>query len=150
MATSTRKKAAETSEPKPLFADVEEVKAFAESLPDKFLECREMNHIWKAWTGQYVAEGILRVLRCQRCKAERHQEISLSGTMLRSWYKHPEGYLHEGMGRIAGDGRDALRVESLARFMSKVAAKAPEDEKPAEANVPKPRKSTTKKAKSAA
>lgn len=153
MATATKPRARKTAEPKPvltepvkqLFAEVEEVKEFAESLSDEFLECREMNHIWKAWTGQYVEGGILRILRCQRCKCERHQEISLSGTILSSHYKHPEGYLHKGMGRIVGDGRDALRVESLTRFMTKQAAKtAPK--KAAAAKQASPVKTTIRKA----
>lgn len=148
MATARTKKMSVPIEPKPLFADVEEVKEFAQGLPDKFLECREMNHIWKAWTGQYIEGGILRILRCQRCRSERHQEISLSGTVLRSWYKHAEGYLHEGMGRIAGDGRDALRVESLTRFMTKVAAKS-DNEEP-KTKVPQPRKATTTRRKTKA
>jgi len=147
MATTTRKKAtakkAAVPEPeKPLFADVEEVKEFAASLPDNYLECREMNHIWKAWTGRYVDGGVLRILRCQRCKAERHQEIALSGAIMSSHYKHPPGYLHEGMGRIAGDGRDALRVESLTRFMTKIAKQS--------ANGVKTTRKTTTKSKTKA
>lgn len=142
--TRSKQKISEPVEQKPLFADVHEVKAFAESLPDKYLECREMNHIWKPFTGRYIEGGILRILKCPRCKTEKHQEITLSGALMRSWYKHPEGYLHEGLGRIAGNGRDALRVESLARFMTKVAAKQSDDEEQPKVPAQRKRKSTTK------
>ena len=108
----------------PLYADVDEVKDFAAELPDRFLECREMGHNWRPHTGKYVdGDSVERTLRCSRCYTKRVQEISLQGVVLRRHYEHPEGYLHVGMGRIVGEGRDALRVESLTRFMTKIAKK---------------------------
>jgi len=126
---SPRKAAAEPPPEAPLYAEVEEVKEFAEGLPANFLECRELGHNWKPYTGSYVEGGIHRILRCPRCRTERHQEISLGGTIINSKYIHPDGYLHKGMGRIVGDGRDALRVESLTRFMTKVARDSQKQQK---------------------
>jgi hypothetical protein len=38
-------------------------------------------------------------------------------------YIHPEGYLHKGMGRIIGEGRGLLRLESIKRTVTKIESK---------------------------
>lgn len=100
---------------KPAHAEAAEVAAFAQSLPESYLYCRELGHNWKAWTARQVDDSIERVLRCNRCRCERHQILTLTGGVHSNKYVHPEGYLHDGMGRIVGDGRDALRMESIKR-----------------------------------
>lgn len=100
---------------KPAYADVAEVAAFAQGLPESYLYCRELGHNWKSWSARQVDDSIERILRCNRCRCERHQILTLTGGVYSNKYVHPDGYLHEGMGRIIGDGRDALRMESIKR-----------------------------------
>jgi hypothetical protein len=100
------------------YAALSEVEAFAEELPEKFLHCREMNHNWRPFTvGRYKDGGFERVLRCVRCRTKKVQHLDASGMILGgSKYEHPEGYLHKGMGRIVGEGRGLLRLESIKRI----------------------------------
>lgn len=100
------------------YADVEEVRSFAAELSDKYLECRDTGHIWRrrsaTWSphlGEYR-----RVHRCSMCRSERIQRLSDRGAILSSTIHYAPGYLHAGFGRIVGDGRDALRLETMGRF----------------------------------
>lgn len=100
------------------YADTAEVAAWAASLPERFLHCREMNHNWKPYdVGRHRDGGWERRLRCVRCKTIKTQHLSVLGMLIgNASYVHPEGYLHEGLGRIVGEGRGALRLESITRI----------------------------------
>lgn len=99
------------------FAQLGEVAEFAESLPERFLHCRELGHTWRPFTaGRHRDGGFERVLRCTRCRTRRVQEISSRGMVVSNKYIHPDGYLHKGFGRIVGEGRGLLRLESLKRL----------------------------------
>jgi hypothetical protein len=102
-------------------AAMAEVRDFAESLPEKYLYCREMGHNWRPFSaGRYRDEdggGFERVLRCTRCRCKRFQTISQRGLIVGSKYEHPEGYLHKGMGPITGEGRGVIRLESITRIV---------------------------------
>lgn len=106
-----------------LYADPKEVAAFAEVLPERFLHCREMNHNWRPHTvGTYKDGGYERTLRCVRCKTLKVQHLDRYGMLVGSAkYEHPDGYLHVGMGRIVGESRGLLRLESIKRITSKEA-----------------------------
>lgn len=102
------------------FADLGFVQEFAEGLPERFLYCREMGHNWRPFSaGRHKDGGFERTLRCTRCKTKRIQSISDRGIILSSHYEHPEGYLSKGMGRIVGEGRGVLRLESIKRIVAK-------------------------------
>lgn len=106
-----------------LWADTNEIAAFAQDLPEEFLLCREMGHRWLPHDAeQHDDDSFTRVLRCPRCKTRKVQDISARGAIVRTQYRHPDGYLHEGMGRIVGDGRGVLRLESIKRTITKVEA----------------------------
>lgn len=109
------------------YADIGEVADFAEGLKESHLYCREMGHNWRPYTARKRRPkdggGFLRTLRCTRCRTEREQEISATGLVETNKYIHPEGYLHKGMGRIVGEGRGVLRLESLKRLTAKTAEK---------------------------
>ena len=112
--------AAAAVEPKVEYADVGDVQDFAQGLPERFLYCREMGHNWRPFSaGRYKDGGFERILRCSRCRTRRVQEISNRGVILANKYEHPEGYLHKGMGRIVGEGRGVLRLESIKRIVAK-------------------------------
>lgn len=105
------------------FATLGEVEDFAHELPEEFLACREMGHRWLPRTASQNNDGTFhREMRCPRCKTRKQQEISQRGEILATQYKHPEGYLHQGLGRIAGDGRGVLRLESIKRTITRVEA----------------------------
>ena len=104
----------------PLYADTDDVAEFAQGLPEKYLYCREMGHNWRPYTaGRHKDGGFERTLRCTRCRTKRVQAISPSGMILSNQYVHPEGYLSKGMGRIVGEGRGVLRLESIKRIVAK-------------------------------
>ena len=100
------------------YADSGEVEAFAAELPEKFLHCREMNHNWRPFqVGRHKDGGYARVLRCVRCRTRKTQHLDMMGMIVgTAKYEHPDGYLHVGMGRIVGEGRGLLRLESIKRI----------------------------------
>jgi hypothetical protein len=104
------------------YADRESVEEFAAKLSVSFLQCRELGHIWKPWTARFDEEhnSFERALRCPRCKTERHETLSLRGAKLKNHYVYPDGYTTDGLGRIVGEGRDALRVESITRTLTSI------------------------------
>lgn len=98
-------------------ANLDSVREFADSLPERFLYCREMGHNWKPFSaGRYKDGGLERVLRCTRCRTRKYQGISSRGLITGSRYEHPEGYLTNGIGHIVGEGRGVLRLASIERF----------------------------------
>ncbi len=102
-----------------------EVERFAQTLTDKFLACRELGHNWMPRTAVLTKDNHYdRVLRCSRCRTERHQTISRKGEILTSQYHYRQGYQAQGLGRVVGDGRAALRLESIFRTMPNGGSKA--------------------------
>lgn len=123
MARNTRKRLIEKAAP--LGADPEEVAGFAHGLSISHLHCREMGHNWRPWVARYDEEhnSYERALRCTRCRTERWEDIGLSGAKLGTRYVYPDGYTAPaGMGRIVGEGRDSLRLESVTRAITTVDA----------------------------
>lgn len=113
-----RRKLIDKSAKRESHADRHDVEDFAATLSVSHLHCREMGHTWRPWVARYDAEhhAYERALRCTRCKTERWQTLGLSGAVLGSVYKYPDGYTCE-LGRIVGEGRDALRLESMTRAL---------------------------------
>ena len=111
----------------PLSADPEVVANWSSTLPDGFIQCRDMGHTWRPYTAEYDIDvnAYRRVLRCNRCKTKREQYIGLGGLILSGGYTYPEGYqAPKGTGRIDGNGRGALRLESTRRLIDKHDRKA--------------------------
>lgn len=108
------------------YADPSEVADFAASLSESFLQCRELGHNWKPWTVRWLPEEVHyeRALKCSRCHTERWQALTDRGAVLSGHYVYPDGYVVQGLGRIVGEGRDALRLESLTRALARVARQA--------------------------
>jgi hypothetical protein len=104
-----------------------EVVDWAGKLRGSFLACRDMGHVWHPFTARYVdADRVyLRTLRCNRCKTERVQELSMTGLIFRSWYKYPDGYAApDGTGHLLAEDRGSLRAESIVRYIEREQAKA--------------------------
>lgn len=102
------------------YADPDEVAEFASQLPDDYLQCRELGHVWRPHTAQ-VAEGYYeRRLRCPRCKMVREDQVSMSGQILRRSYDDTNcpDYYAKHIGRIVGEGRGQLRLASILRTVA--------------------------------
>jgi len=103
------------------YAGTSEVERFAATLKTAHLECRELGHIWKPYTARFVPDQKCyeRTLRCSRCLSERQELLDAWGGKLSNHYRYSDGYQHKGRGRIMGEGRDVLRLESVTRFIDK-------------------------------
>lgn len=56
--------------------------------------------------------------KCSRCKTERSQTYTRSGTRVGTGrYRYPDGYQLKGLGFLDEDGRDAFRLASITRLM---------------------------------
>lgn len=95
--------------------------AFAESLPMRFVRCRELGHVWRPHTvtREPGHAGFFRKLRCAECKTTREQLLDAHGHVIRNGYGYPDGYL-------AGTGverhslsRDVFRLEAITRYLDK-------------------------------
>lgn len=101
-------------------ADPSAVSSWSHHLPDDFLLCRDLGHLWRPFTARYNPEvhAYERTMRCGRCKTDREQTLSLRGEVLRGHYTYTEGYqAPAGQGRLTGDARGALRIESVTRLI---------------------------------
>lgn len=109
----------------PGYADPAEVAAAAETMDPKVLECRANGHQKKPWAVvQEPDGGFTRTLRCPRCKRVKWiQQVTPSGRVVTSRMKYDDGYLLKGMGRIAGDGRDALRLAEIWNEIGRLGAR---------------------------
>lgn len=90
-----------------------------QDMPDRYIQCRDFNHSWRAHDAQYD-EGSRSydvTLKCTRCKAERVRIMDSQGGLASSRYEYPDGYLIKGMGRLTGRERDALRLSSVLRIL---------------------------------
>jgi hypothetical protein len=113
MATRRRKRGRPSGEADPL-----DVASFAAGLRKTHLLCRELGHNWLPFTVRLAdGGGYDRVLRCSRCRTERWQLLTAFGGIVSNQYKYPEGYTNQGHGRIVGEGRDMLRLESVTRLL---------------------------------
>jgi hypothetical protein len=95
-----------------------------ESLPDAYLQCRDLGHLWRPFTAQWHQQerAYSRVLSCQRCGTQRAQWVSASGHIAHgNAYTYPEGYTAPaGSGRMDGVARDALRLASVLRMVDQL------------------------------
>lgn len=98
---------------------VDEVAAWSADLPDQMIQCRDFGHSWRAWSATYTEDNsIARALRCTRCRTERIEHLSMSGAKLTGRYRYPDGYqVPAGVGRLDGDSRNALRLQSTMRLV---------------------------------
>jgi hypothetical protein len=95
----------------------DQVIELAREWPAAYVECRMDRHEWRPSTARhYPGFRYFHVIKiCHRCRTEKHQEIGEAGQLFASTYRYPTGYLTNGRGRIIGDARDALRLESIKR-----------------------------------
>lgn len=106
------------------FATRAETEAAAKGWETPVLECRTLGHSWRQANAIHVRR--LRywqvTYRCDRgCNVIRYQEWDEQGRVYASWLRYPkkedgsEAYLAEGIGRVVGEAKSALRIESVTR-----------------------------------
>lgn len=95
-------------------------KGWQKSLSNDTLLCRDtaLHHAWTMTTAHRIKGGFERVFSCPRCKTTKYQELDLSGTILRTRMKYPEGYLKpKGSGRSTAADNAGLRAEIMRRLV---------------------------------
>lgn len=99
------------------WADPADVQSWASDLDEPHLLCRDLGHLWKPLGATFNLDqrAFERTLRCSRCRTERSQTLSRVGAVLKNNYDYPEGYLVPKLGRLAGDSRNVVRLESVNR-----------------------------------
>lgn len=116
-----------TTTTKPKIASRSDVKAEAKKMADEYLSCRDVGHTWRQFRVVRVRGGYNRDLFCPTCKTNRHEFISRTGERLSSGYTYPKGYQLKGLGRVIGEGRNIIRLESVVRTMDKAIQVSGED-----------------------
>lgn len=89
------------------------------TMPNEHLQCRDFGHSWRPFTATWESsDRYYEVqLRCARCKTVRIRLVGQRGQLIRSRYDYADGYVVKGMGRLDGDERDMLRLESVLRIL---------------------------------
>lgn len=98
-----------------LIADVDDVRAFASTLPAKFIRCRDLGHNMGSHDA-YPLEGggYERILKCRSCGTKRLYLLDEDFGIISTSYEYPKGYTAErGTGRIDRDGRCVFRGAAL-------------------------------------
>ncbi len=117
----------------PKYAERHEVETATDQMRGTDLECRDLQHTWAYVTTTHIVR--LRYYRqlhvCQRCGTERTREISETGHIYQSTYSYADGYQIKGLGRIAGEAKDALRLAAIKRQnVNAVRGKAKDEDMP--------------------
>jgi len=101
----------------PRYATPEDVEAQAAQWSAEVLACRDTGHHWQHEDVAHIArDRYYRVQDvCPRCGMSRYREMSERGHVYATSYAYPEGYLAKGLGRIAGEGKDMVRLASILR-----------------------------------
>ena len=68
--------------------------------------------------GPPTSTATRRSFRCDRCGCEKVQRLDEYGHQISSNIAYPEGYVSD-VGRIAGSARDAMRLTSLTRQITR-------------------------------
>lgn len=93
--------------------------SWAQTLPDDFLLCRDIGHTWRPLSARiHDSTTYERTMRCGRCRTERHQLLTTTGTIVSGGYDYQEGYLAPpNTGRLTSGDRDGVRLESILRLI---------------------------------
>lgn len=99
---------------------MDSITTWTESLSDSLILCRDLGHTWRPARAWIDNSSYGRVMRCARCKTERHQELTMAGHVVANRYDYPDGYLApKGTGSFTPDDRDHLRLESITRLLAR-------------------------------
>lgn len=104
------------------FARAGDIAAWRASLPEDYLLCRDLGHLWRPLSARWSPDdnGYHRVMRCGRCRTERAQVLSAAGHVLSGNYAYADGYsAPAGQGRMGTEARDSIRLESVLRLLGR-------------------------------
>lgn len=112
----------------PRVATREDVRQLSQELSEAFLHCRDYGHQWRMANAERHGRGSrvirTRTMYCPSCKYNKYQTFDSRGIMVEEKVDYPEGYLIKGLGRITGDTKGLIRIESIDRLIEKTEAKA--------------------------
>jgi hypothetical protein len=97
------------------------VESWAANLPQRYLRCRELGHVWRPHTvsREPGGAGFFRRLRCAECRTEREQLLDSGGHVIRNGYHYSDGYLADTHVERGGYSRDIFRLEAVVRYLNK-------------------------------
>ena len=99
---------------------LDNITTWTDQLPDQLILCRDLGHTWRPARAWIETNAYGRVMRCARCKTERHQVLTMAGHVMSNRYDYPDGYLApKGTGTFTTDDRDHLRLESVLRLIAR-------------------------------
>lgn len=92
----------------------EKLQQSIEDIPEEFLLCRDLGHAWAPHDVKISRKygEIHRVLQCRSCPTQRTQILEMDGSIKRSRYEYPEGYVLSGVGHLSIADRASIRVAS--------------------------------------
>ena len=101
----------------PRYAELADVERLADEWAPGVLACRDTGHQWGDSQAVHVVRfGYWKISqRCPRCGCTRYREMSERGHVYASTIEYSEGYLAVGLGRIAGNTKDAVRIAAVRR-----------------------------------
>jgi hypothetical protein len=91
-------------------------------ISEKFLWCRDVQHSWDHYNAKISRNKISRrsevhqILICTRCGTFKTRFLTSQGDLLRTSYKHADGYLRKSQGRMTPADRAMIRKINLKRF----------------------------------
>lgn len=97
-----------------------DVDSWAKDLPDTFLLCRDLGHVWGPHLARWDAKLKVfdQTLRCSRCLTERRRTLSARGHPIVGHYAYPKTYLApKGVGGLGPVERDSIRLASITRLI---------------------------------
>lgn len=100
--------------PKP-WALAHEAYDAARDLDDSVLMCRDLRHYWTPRFAKEVDFGWYRILVCERCGTERHEEYSHTMVPAKTWMVYPKGYSITGLGPQTQETRAGIRQAARER-----------------------------------
>jgi len=92
------------------------------------LQCRDFGHSWRPYTARWIEteKCYESVLRCARCTTLRMRYLSSRGDLVSSRYDYADGYqMPKGIGRLDGNDRAQIRLESVLRVLPQDTAEGP-------------------------
>jgi hypothetical protein len=97
------------------FASADDIEQHVEHWSTGVVMCRTYGHVWQpqgaTWNPRYRIYFTSQV--CPRCQCVRNSEVNERGHVLASWINYADGYLTKGLGRVAGDARDVVRLAAI-------------------------------------
>lgn len=99
------------------YATPRAVRKAALSMDEQHLHCRDYGHSWQPYSVAEEGRGFVRELICS-CEAIRKDRLDRRGGVVSSGIDYPEGYLLKGLGRVTGETKGIIRLQSIMADMN--------------------------------